>query len=270
MSQSEKAAFFQALKQAGVEFTKHYREYTTAELKEACVKLAQEDPELAVQVGLIAPPEPTNPPPPDAVVPQRDGPGEEAPPSEFFGLQQAEPTPTMPPVRPRNPDEMAGARQNTQPEDEPIRTDEQGRVWYQEEVRKPAFPKPRGRRVLTYMDSGAEVETVKVGEYVESFEVAGKGAPRATEVKITLPSYQVGIFKDPRFPFKVITYNDNEGFDLFEVQNFYGGPELVPPGVKRKYVENVLCYDIRTVVRAINEEYRQKVLSGAIKEDPNQ
>jgi hypothetical protein len=36
---------------------------------------------------------------------------------------------------------------------------------------------------------------------------------------------------------------------------------MVPPEVKRMYVENVLCYDIRSVVRAINAEYRQQQLS---------
>jgi hypothetical protein len=31
------------------------------------------------------------------------------------------------------------------------------------------------------------------------------------------------------------------------------------------YVENVLCYDIRTVVRAIQEEFRQQQLTGRIR-----
>jgi hypothetical protein len=73
------------------------------------------------------------------------------------------------------------------------------------------------------------------------------------------------VYKDPRFPFKVVCYNGNEGFDLDEVQAFYGGAELVPPAIKRKYVENVLCYDIRTAVRAINEEFRQQQLAGKIR-----
>lgn len=161
---------------------------------------------------------------------------------------------------------MAGVRQNSKENDEPIRTDEQGRVWYQEEVLKPAFPKPRGRRVLKYMEAGVREQTVKNGDYTETFEVSGDPANAVqAEVKITLPSYQVGIYKDPRFPFKVVTYNGNEGFDLDDVQLFYGGAELVPNGVKRKYVENVLCYDIRSTVRAINEEYRQQQLAGKIR-----
>jgi hypothetical protein len=55
----------------------------------------------------------------------------------------------------------------------------------------------------------------------------------------------------------VHVYNDKQGFDLFEVQKYYGGAELVPTEIKRIYVENVLCYDIRTTVRAIQSEFRQ-------------
>jgi len=133
----------------------------------------------------------------------------------------------------------------------------------QEEVKKPAYPKSRGRRVLKYMDTGVQKQTVKAGDYTEEFEIPGDPAnARPAEVRITLPSYQVGISIDPRFPmFKIITYNGNEGFDLFDVQKFYGGAELVPAEIKRKYVENTLCYDIRTVVRAIETEYRQLVLA---------
>lgn len=167
--------------------------------------------------------------------------------------------------RPQDPEEMPGQRLNTQPEDEPIRVDEQGRVWYQEEVRKPAYPKPRGRRVLKYLERGVQKETVQNGEYIETFEVAGQGVGAPAEVKITLPSYQVGIYKDPRFPFKIHTYNGRDGFDLFEVQAYYGGAELVPDGVKRVYVENDLCYDVRTVIRAIQNEYRQLQLTGRVK-----
>ena len=169
------------------------------------------------------------------------------------------------PVEGPDPDEMPGQRLNTKADDEPIRVDEQGRQWFQEEVQKPAYPKPRGRRVLKYLDTGAVTETVKNGEYVETFEVAGKGAGKPAEIKITLPSYQVGIYKDPRFPFKIHCYNGREGFDLFEVQQFYGGAELVPAACKRVYIENDLCYDIRSVIRAINEEHRQLMLSGRIK-----
>ena len=175
----------------------------------------------------------------------------------------SEPSPPAVPVAARDPEELAGARQNTRHADEPIRIDpETGRIWYQEEVLKPAYPKPRGRRVMKYQDAGVEQQTVKSGDFTETFEIAGDPANAETrEVKITLPSYQVGIFKDPRFPFKVVTYNGRQGFDLFEVQNYYGGAEMVPPEVKRMYVANVLCYDIRTVIRSIQAEYRRIQLS---------
>lgn len=141
--------------------------------------------------------------------------------------------------------------------DEVLRVDERGRQWYQEEVRKPAYPKPRGRRVLTYVDPGVEQQTVKDGQYIETFEVAGNRSGRTSEVKITLPSFQVGIYKDPRFPFKVHCYNGREGFDLFEVEAYWGGAQLVPATVKRTYIENQLCYDMRSVIQTIQTEYRQ-------------
>lgn len=235
MSQAEKSAYYQALKAAGVQFDKHYREYTVAELQKLHAILGQAKPQVPVHQ-----------------------------PVESQLRQPA--APSRPPVRAKDPNELAGQRQNSKGMDEPIRTDDQGRIWYQEEVLKPAYPKPRGRRVLKYLESGVKEQTVKNGDYVETFEVSGDPAnARQAEVKITLPSYQVGVYKDPRFPFKVVCYNGNEGFDLDEVQAFYGGAELVPPGVKRKYVENVLCYDIRSTVRAINEEFRQQQLAGKIR-----
>jgi hypothetical protein len=176
---------------------------------------------------------------------------------------QPAPAPKVP-VASADPEEMPGQRLNTQG-DEPIRVDEQGRVWFQEEVRKPAYPKPRGRRVLKYQETGVETKTVQNGEYVETFEVAGVGAGKPAEVKITLPSYQVGIYKDPRFPFKIHTYNGRDGFDLFEVQKYYGGAEMVPEECKRVYIENDLCYDVRTVIRAIQAEHRQMQLTGRLK-----
>jgi hypothetical protein len=176
--------------------------------------------------------------------------------------EAASPPPDLPMHGP-DPDEMPGQRLN-KGYDEPIRVDEEGRVWFQEEVRKPAYPKPRGRRVLKYTDTGVKTETVQNGEYIETFEVAGVDPGRPAEVKITLPSYQVGIYKDPRFPFRIHCYNQREGFDLFEVQDFYGGAELVPETCKRVYIENDLCYDVRSVVRTIANEHRQLQLQGKI------
>ena len=221
MSQQTKAHYYGLLKDAGVKFDRHYREYTTEELRAAAEKL----PAPAQRQAQVA----------------------QAPRSN---------TP--------NPAEMPGQRLNSAAQDEIIRVDDNGLQWIQEEVRKPAFPKPRGRRVLKYMESGTKTETVQNGEYVETFEVAGDQQQRPAEVKITLPSYQVGIYRDPRLPFKVHVYNEHRGFDLFEVQDYYGGAELVPAEVKRVYVENVLCYDIRTTVRAIQAEYRQLQLAGKV------
>lgn len=250
MSQSEKSKYYNALKAAGISFPRHYREYTTEQLKAAYEKLqaaqpAQPDPE----------PDPERTVDPEAAA--------------FFGFdvqqepqqQAAPPTPPAPPVTGPDPDELPGQRSFSKRLEEPIRVDEQGRIWLQEEILKPGYAKPRARRVLTYTDTGVEQKTVVNGEYVETFEVAGSGPPRTSQVKITLPSYQVGVYRDPRFPqFKVHTYNGRQGFDLFDVQRYYGGPELVPDTCKRIYVENVLCYDIRSVIRAIETEYRQRVL----------
>lgn len=260
MSQSEKSAYFQALKANGVNFDRHYRQYTTEELKAAYVQLTggelvHQPPAAAPAPASVAPPEPAAAAPADPEAAAFFG---FTPPAQPAGAPSVQLPPAVP-VRAKDPNEMAGQRQS---EDmAPIRTDDEGRVWFQEEVRKPAYPKPRGRRVLRYSDPGVVEQTVQVGKYTETFEVPGDPRlAREAEVKITLPSYQVGIYKDPRFPFKVITYNENEGFDLADVQDYYGGSELVPAEVKRKYVENVLCYDIRTVVRAIETEYRTRVL----------
>lgn len=239
MSQSEKASYYRTLKDAGIQFDKHYREYSTEELKVAYDALVSERPELTAQ------PE-----------------GDPEATAAFFGRRDATQPPA--PVAEANPAEMPGQRLNTQSLDEPIRVDEEGRIWYQEEVRKPAFAKPRGRRVLKYMETGVKEVVTKNGEYVETFEVAGDGPAVPSEVKITLPSYQVGIYKDKRFPFRIHVYNEQRGFDLFEVQDYYGGSELVPQEIKRVYVENVLCYDIRTTVRAIQKEYRQLQLAGKV------
>ena len=260
MSHAEKSFWYHQLKLVGWEPKEHYRMYSTEDLHNAYSALveagAAEPVQFEVRKG----------------APQMEQPDDEPAPAGFFGLPEPEPTPTeeakaeqQVPVgpAPSQRDAMAGTQQNTKAPEDVIRVDEQGRQWLQEEVLKPAFPKPRGRRVLRYQDSGVRKETVKVGEYTETFEVAGD--PRnatPSEIKITLPSYQVGIYRDPRYPFKVITYNGKSGFDRIEVETYYGGSELVPPTAKRTYVENVLCYDMRSVIRAINEEYRALQLSG--------
>jgi hypothetical protein len=264
MSQQEKSFYYKTLKDAGIEFSQHYREYSTEDLKRAYNSLNEQ---LAAR-GENQLPRFTPPPAeaPGSTTAPDDGPEPDPvatsplPPEDYDpGPQQA-----LPPTRDRDPNEMPGQRLNTHGDDEPIRVDEQGRLWYQEEVQKPAVPRPRGRRVLQYQDTGTRMETVQVGEYTESFEVAGNGPARASEIKITLPSYQVGIYRDPRFPFKIHTYAGADGFDLFEVRDYYGGAELVPPSIKHIYVSNSLCYDIRTTIQTIEAEYRHLQLQGKV------
>lgn len=242
MSQQAKSAYYQALKAEGVEFQKHYRDHSLSELQEAWAKLREGMPHLPISPVALDPVGTSTAP-----VPARN-------------------TAPSVPVTHRDPNELAGARTNTRVEDQPIRIDpETGYEWFQEEVRKPAYPKPRGRRILRYLERGTKQQTVRNGEYTETFEVAGDGPAVESEVKITLPSYQVGIYKDRRFPFKIYVYNENRGFDFFEVNKYYGGVELVPEDCKRKYVENQLCYSMESVIRAIQKEYRELTLQGKVK-----
>jgi hypothetical protein len=269
MSQGEKSRLYKALQGAGVEFTKHYREYKTDELQ------AKYDELERAGVFVEKPAAPPVDVQPTAGAPVAGDPDAAA----FFGFEvpdepeptreeamAAHPTAYEPPPVQAEPSraEMPGEHLNTHEADEIIRVDDQGRQWIQNEIRKPATPQPRGRRVLTYVNTGTEQQSVTLDDgTVESFEVAGRGT-RTAEVKITLPSYQVGIYRDPRFPFKVYTYGGVNGFDLFGVQEFYGGPELVPASIKRMYVSNVLCYDVRTTIQAIEAEARQLALAGRI------
>ena len=267
MSAAEKGFYYRRLKAAGVNLDRHYREYTTAELIEGN-NLAVEnglleaatDEELAALAVKVHKKKPRPADPPAAA--------EDPAPPGFFGFEEPEPIEDHDRSAPARPEmgELAGERQNTKAPEDILFVDDEGRAWIQKEVQKPAFPKPRGRRVLRYQDPGVKVQSVKEGDYTETFEVAGD--PRnatPAEIKITLPSYQVGMYRDPRFPFKVITYNGREGFDYLEVEEYYGGPELVPAVCKRVYVENTLCYDMRSVIRAIQEEYRALQLSGQIR-----
>jgi hypothetical protein len=243
----KKHELYQALKEDGMEFDAPYVNLKGEDLQREYDRRFKQPEQPAAA--------PTPPAPERAPRPTSSQASSSVPPADKG------PTRKPPPVMHRDPNEVAGQRLNTLADDEPIRTDpETGRIWYQEEVTKPSFAKPRGRRVLRYNDPGVKKVTTQNGDYVEEFEVAGTES-RSAEIRITLPSYQVGIYKDPRFPFKVVCYNGSEGFDFFEVNNFYGGPERVPWSVKRKYVENVLCYDIRSVIQAIEDEDRERMLA---------
>jgi hypothetical protein len=237
MGRTEKSVLFALRKDTGVPLSKQYIHYTLDELKDELSELGIEYEHIPIED------------------PSSDS-GEDIPLENSIRH--------VPRSNNADPDELAGQRPLMN-EEEVLRIDSQGRQWLQEEVRKPAYPKPRGRRVIKYFDTGVATETVKAGDYVETFEVAGKLPSRPAEIKITLPSYQVGIYKDPRFPFKVHCYNGREAFDRLDVEAYYGGPELLPASVKRVYIENDLCYDIRSVVLAIQEEHRHLILSGRLK-----
>jgi hypothetical protein len=239
MSQAEKAALWRELKERGIEFPLHYREYSQSQLEEALSRLnAEQGVEPTIQ---------------------------QAPPEVVAQTVAPQPRPQLQ-LPLREPDKVAGLRINTHAEDEPLRVDENGLIWYQDEVRKAAFPKPRGRRVLDYIDPGVRTMTAQTGNgYTETFEMPGDQA-RPSQVKITLPTHQVGIYRDPNMPFKIHVYQDNRGFDLFEVRDFYGGADLVPEDIKTVYVGQSLCYDIRTTRRAIEAEYREKLLKKEISE----
>ena len=159
------------------------------------------------------------------------------------------------------PEEIAGLH-SINAEATPIREDENGLVWYVDEVRKSAIPKPRARRVIKYNDPGFQTLRIENsrGDYHETIEMPGTRT-RPSEAKITLPSYQVGIYKDPAMPFKIHIYNEKRGFDYFEVIDYFGGREaLVPSTVKRDYVSTTLVWDIQSTVDTIMSEYRERVL----------
>ena len=251
MGQQNRSMLYNALKAHGWEPDQRYSSYS----EDALRTLAQEQ-------GLL----------PDEVLAQGRSEREAyqaqvrpkpAPIPEYAPTPQQQPSPVAPSAPRSNvpdPDELPGQRLNHPVE--VIRVDDQGLEWYQEEVRKPAYPKPRGRRVLTYLDPGVKTETIQSGEYVETFEVSGNRLGRSAEVKVTLPSYQVGIYKDPRFPFKIHIYNDRTGFNLHEVEDYFGGADMVPRSCKRIYIENDMCYDIRTVIQTIDAMYRELILRG--------
>lgn len=282
MAQADKAAYYRALKENGYKFEKHFREFTTEQLKERWEAVAEAngvDPNIALPAPKDAPPARDDEVKALAeqlagltgvvqslaqmlqeqpLQPSKAGAAAKREPEQEKGM--AEPKRPQPQL---DPTEHAGVTQNL-PDDQVLHVDEFGNEWLQLEVNKPAFPKPRGRRVLKYEDPGVRTETIKVGEYEETFEVAGDPRnARPSEIKITLPSYQTGIYRAPDMPFKIHCYGGVRGFDLFEVQEYFGGSDLVPDTVKRMYVSTDLCYDIQSTIRTIENLYREHVLGKA-------
>ncbi|UTN92912.1 hypothetical protein SEA_BIRDFEEDER_46 [Microbacterium phage Birdfeeder] len=157
----------------------------------------------------------------------------------------------------------AGLTFNTHGPNDPLRVDSLGRVWYRDEVAKPAIPQRRMIRRTKTMSS--DVVTIKTkrpdGGFDESFEIAGD-EQHEVEVKITMPSSQVGIYRDPRFPFRIHQYNGRRAFDYEEIRNYYGGLDLIPKSVQDKtvYIDSDLCFDMNAVRDAIEREYNMKVL----------
>lgn len=290
MAQATKSEYYQALKAQGVTFEKHYRDYTRDELRELWVAAGGEtwgeEPEQSQFVQPKVDDEPDVreqiahlsrvvaglaelvtaesrrdevAAAPIAAAGEMVGAPATAAPAQATAPKESHTA--KPFAHDLDPNEHAGVTQNTHQGSDILEIDEHGNEWYQKEVTKPAFPKPRGRRVLRYMDPGVKPETIKVGDYVEGFEIAGDmSSARPAEIKITLPSYQTGIYKAPNMPFKIHTYNGVRGFDLEDVQKYYGGADLVPDTIKRCYVSTDLCYDIQSTIRTIENEYRERVL----------
>ena len=251
MSTKVKGSYYRALKEAGVVFDLHYREYTTEQLKEAYERLPAEL-QAAHPIHMKGDPVASEPERAQETRVQVEQMNE-----VLRGVPEEGPQPQLDlPLSDEPLDVIAGIRQNDGHAG-PIRRDSAGNLWYQEEIRKKGYASARARRKLQYMDSGFKTVTNRLPDgSTETVEVAGEELTAST-VKITLPSYQVGIYLDSRFPFKIHVYADARGFDREEVEDYYGGYDRVPTEVKRIYVENVLCYDMRTVIRAIEDEARR-------------
>jgi len=255
---STRGEYYRALKEMGVKFSKHYREYSTEEL----ASTYNEAINALAEAGLAG----------------RSLAGDEA--SEVDWLKalpdpettQAEPMPATNPTAinphasipkaPKDEGELPGMRMNAKAPTDPIRRDEAGRIWLQEEVQKPSGARPRARRVIKYLSRGVRKERVVSGNTTEYFEVEGEGEMVTTEAKVTLPTYQVGIYIDPRYPFKVLTYRGQKAFDRKDVEKYYGGADLVPDRVKKARVANLLGYDMRSVVAAIIREAELRGITG--------
>ena len=248
MTQLERKALWDQLKEAGFTFTKHYRDYSVPELINALNTLrAEQAQQRAARARTVA-----------------DNPEDEVSLSQDDIYFQAD----LDALREVPADTVPGIRLNTHGEEKPLRIDADGKIWYKDEIGKPATPTERGKRILDYVDPG--VKTVHVrdsnGSIVESFEMPGE-QKRIAQAKVSLPAYQTGLYRDPALLgefFKIHTYRGKQVFDLFDVQRYFGGPRAVPQVCKRDYTDTVLGYDIESVLQAIQDEYREKLKNGEL------
>ena len=247
MTQAERKALWDELKEAGFTFTKHYRDYSIPELQESVEQVRQRTAARARSVA--------------------ENPEDEL--SFDFAQSEIQFQADIDILREQPADRVPGLRTNTHAGEKPIRIDENGRVWLQDEIRKPSIPTERGKRVLDYVDPG--VKTVHVrdgnGSIVESFEMPGD-SKKISQARISLPAYQIGCFRDPALLgqfFKIHVYNEKMVFDFFDVERYFGGKHMIPQTVQREYTDTMLGFNIESVLQAIQDEYNDKILKGEIK-----
>lgn len=236
MTQQERKGLWDALLAEGWSPTKHYREHSVQELQDQLVAVRAAKAQTKTETS------------DDSAAYRIE--------AEIDALREV-PADTVP-----------GIRLNTHGEEKPLRIDADGKIWYKDEIGKPATPTERGKRILDYVDPG--VKTVHVrdsnGSIVESFEMPGE-QKRIAQAKVSLPAYQTGLYRDPALLgefFKIHTYRGKQVFDLFDVQRYFGGPRAVPQVCKRDYTDTVLGYDIESVLQAIQDEYREKLKNGEL------
>lgn len=165
-------------------------------------------------------------------------------------------------VAPKDETELPTQRRGQ--EGVPIRTDLEGNIWFQEEILKSGSPKPRGYKV--HRERGATLKEVTIDSgdgYTETFEV-GEASERPFEARVGTPTWQVGKYRTPNLPFMIYVCRDVRGYDREEVENYFGGKDVLPENVVTIYVGNHLCYDIRSVNTAIQREHNMLLRKGAV------
>lgn len=240
-SEPSRSQLWQDLKGLGFKPAKRYRDYTTTELAEAFkeLKAPESVPDFLAE-GF------------EDLATTKD-------------TEVRATTPTRQDVHDRRPRLKSDKESHALREDprgvtedeEPLRVDDEGRTWYREEINPHVSRGKRLRKRITFTGpETVEVRKVQNGDYIETIEVIGE-ATRSQDAFVTMPPSQTGIFKDARFPFKIFTYNGSLGFSFGDVNDFYGGEEFVPPAIKKKFVGNMLAYDIKTVIAEIERKARE-------------